>query len=146
MPFLEDNNVSLLIVGNKGWGNNGFESMCLSDNIQFTGYINIEDLVKLYNVVDLFICPSLNEGFGMPILEAISCGCPIITAHNSAMVELGSNFGTTIIGWDKKTWISSILKVLDNPNDFIPVEGHKLSKYNWCNISFNFKRYIIDCE
>ena len=144
MPFLDDNCISLLIVGNKGWGNNGFESKYLSSNIHFTGYINTQDLVKLYNVVDLFICTSLNEGFGMPILEAISCGCPIITAHNSAMIELGSNFGTTVIGWDKKTWISSILKVLDNPNDFITVKGHKLSKYNWCNISFDFKRYIID--
>ena len=130
MPFLDDNCISLLIVGNKGWGNNGFESKYLSSNIHFTGYINTQDLVKLYNVVDLFICTSLNEGFGMPILEAISCGCPIITAHNSAMIELGSNFGTTVIGWDKKTWISSILKVLDNPNDFITVKGHKLSKYN----------------
>jgi glycosyltransferase involved in cell wall biosynthesis len=118
MPFLEDSNVSLLIVGNKGWGNSGFEFQYASSNIHFTGYINSEDLVKLYNVVDLFICPSINEGFGMPILEAISCGCPVITAHNSAMIELGSNFGTTVIGWDKKTWIYALLKILDNPNNF----------------------------
>ena len=53
-----------------------------------TGFIDNDDLPELYNAADIFIFPSLHETFGMPILEAMSCGCPVITSNVSSMPEI----------------------------------------------------------
>lgn len=56
--------------------------------IIFTGYIGDEDLVKLYNAAKLFVYPSMYEGFGLPPLEAMSCGCPAIGSDSSSIPEV----------------------------------------------------------
>ncbi|MGH1573403.1 glycosyltransferase family 4 protein [Methylobacterium sp. P31] len=58
------------------------------DDIIFTGFVPEEDLIGLYNLCDLFVFPSLHEGFGLPALEAMACGAPTIGADNSSIVEV----------------------------------------------------------
>lgn len=53
------------------------------------GFVSTEDLVKIYNLATVFIMPSLYEGFGLPVLEAMSCGCPVITAKAGSLPEVG---------------------------------------------------------
>jgi glycosyltransferase involved in cell wall biosynthesis len=60
----------------------------IADRVLLTGFVPDEDLVLLYQAAELFVFPSLYEGFGLPIAEAIACGAPVVAANNSAMKEL----------------------------------------------------------
>ena len=64
--------------------------------IILTGYIKDEDLPKLYSNALMFIYPSLYEGFGLPVLEAMKCGCPVITSNTSSLPEVIGNAGIKI--------------------------------------------------
>lgn len=59
-----------------------------AEDIIFTGFVSDNDLVALYNLCKLFVFPSLYEGFGMPLLEAMSCGAPVIAGNNSSLPEV----------------------------------------------------------
>ena len=58
------------------------------DEVVLTGYVSDDDLVNLYNLCKLFIFPSWYEGFGLPVLEAMSCGAPVIAGHSSSLPEV----------------------------------------------------------
>lgn len=60
----------------------------LYNDIVFTGFVSEEDLVKFYSTCDLFLFPSLYEGLGLPVLEAMACGAPVIGGNNSSIKEL----------------------------------------------------------
>jgi glycosyltransferase involved in cell wall biosynthesis len=62
-----------------------------ADRIHFTGFVNDEDLLHLYNAADLFVFPSFYEGFGLPILEAQACGCAVACSNTSAMPEVADS-------------------------------------------------------
>lgn len=64
------------------------QQLGLRDRVQLTGWISHEDLPAVYNLADLFAFPSLYEGFGIPLLEAMACGCPIVTATTCAPPEV----------------------------------------------------------
>ena len=53
-----------------------------------TGYVSDEDLIAFYNLCDAFVFPSLYEGFGLPVLEAMQCGAPVLGANNSSIAEI----------------------------------------------------------
>ncbi|WP_334187503.1 glycosyltransferase, partial [Noviherbaspirillum sp.] len=57
-------------------------------DVVFTGFVTEDDLVALYNMTSLFVFPSLHEGFGLPVLEAMSCGVPVIGANTSSIPEV----------------------------------------------------------
>ncbi len=59
-----------------------------ADEVILTGYVPEDDLVSLYNLCDAFVFPSLYEGFGLPVLEAMRCGAPVLGADNSSIAEL----------------------------------------------------------
>jgi len=82
----------LVIAGGKGWLYEGIfdtaRRLQLGSDVHFAGFIADEDLPALYNLADLFAFPTLYEGFGLPALEAMACGTPVVTAGNSCMPEL----------------------------------------------------------
>lgn len=63
----------------------------LADDIVLSGYVPNSVLPLVYNAATLFLCPSLRESFGLPILEAMACGTPVITSSSSAMPEVAGN-------------------------------------------------------
>ena len=79
--------LNLVIVGKFGWG----ERITPVKGVKLLGFIPDEDLSCLYSDAKMFIYPSLYEGFGLPILEAMACGCPVITSNVSSMPELGGD-------------------------------------------------------
>lgn len=60
----------------------------IADDLVFTGGIPLEETVHFYRAADVFVYPSLNETFGLPILEAMACGCPVVTSDTSSMPEI----------------------------------------------------------
>ncbi|MBU2628449.1 MAG: glycosyltransferase family 4 protein [Proteobacteria bacterium] len=81
----------LLIVGRKGWLLDHIRDIPkqYARDIIFKGYVSNEELVVLYQQAKLFIYPSMYEGFGLPVLEAMACGCPVITNNCSSIPEVG---------------------------------------------------------
>jgi glycosyltransferase involved in cell wall biosynthesis len=81
----------LVIAGKEGWLMNDFFSFIkaagLGDLICFTGYLGDEDLRALYSSCSVFVYPSLYEGFGLPPLEAMACGAPVISSQVPAIIE-----------------------------------------------------------
>jgi len=85
----------LVIIGKKGWLYNQIfelvDQLKLKTDIIFTGYLSDQDLISFYQQAFAFIHPSLYEGFGIPLLEAMSYGCPVISSFSSSLPEIGGN-------------------------------------------------------
>jgi len=82
----------LVIAGGKGWLYEAIfrevERLSLEERVLFLGYVPEEDLPALYNLADLFVFPSFYEGFGLPPLEAMACGTPVVVSDISSMPEV----------------------------------------------------------
>lgn len=80
----------LILVGGAGWLNSDiYERMArLQEHVRPLGYVSDEELALLYNLASLFVYPSWYEGFGLPVLEAMACGCPVLTSDQSALPEV----------------------------------------------------------
>ncbi len=82
----------LVIVGKKGWLYEGFfrrlTQLGLENEVIFPGYVPDEDLPGFYGGAELFAFPSLYEGFGLPVLEAMACGAPVVTSDTSSLPEV----------------------------------------------------------
>lgn len=82
---------NLVIAGRKGWLVDDLFAEIESQhskNIFVTGFVNDDDLPYLYNMADIFVFPSLYEGFGLPPLEAMACGCSVISSDAASMPEI----------------------------------------------------------
>ena len=90
----------LVIAGRKGWLYDGLfkqiEELKLGRDVIFTDFVPDEDLVALYNGASLFVYPSLYEGFGLPPLEAMACGCPVVTSNTSSLPEVVGDAGLMV--------------------------------------------------
>ncbi len=80
-------------------------------NIHFTGFIDDCDLAAIYSGAIGFIFPSLYEGFGLPLLEAMQCGCPVISSNTSSMPEVVGEAGFLISPTDRDVLCESIIKL-----------------------------------
>lgn len=87
----------------------------LDNNVIFTGYVDDSMLPILYNGCEAFIYPSLYEGFGLPPLEAMSCGAPVITSNTTSIPEVVSDCGVLINPHSKDSLSKAIVRVINNP-------------------------------
>ena len=128
----------LVIVGKKGWRYNDIFEVVKALNLQkdviFTGYVPKEDLVKFYNLADVFVYPSIYEGFGLPPLEAMACGCPVIASNTSSLPEVVGNAGILINPYNIDSLAKAIYDVLTNDGlrDELSKKGLKRAKlFSW---------------
>ncbi len=110
--------LKLIIVGNKESIQipliSEIEKMDLKNEVYFPGYIAPADLVYFYNLAEVFIFPSLYEGFGLPVLEAMACGCPVITSNISALPEVVGDAAILVNPYSVEEISAAMEKVLTN--------------------------------
>jgi glycosyltransferase involved in cell wall biosynthesis len=82
--------LGLVIVGRTGWKSEALQGELRRDakDVVLTGFVPQADLVALYNMAEIFVLPSLYEGFGFPPLEAMACGCPVIASNRGSLPEV----------------------------------------------------------
>ncbi|MCX5850082.1 MAG: glycosyltransferase family 1 protein [Deltaproteobacteria bacterium] len=109
----------LVITGRKGWGyDNIFDELSnassLKERIIYTGYAANENLAALYSGAIAFAFPSFYEGFGLPPLEAMQCGVPVITSNTSSLPEVVGDAGIIISPEDGDALCQSMLEIYRN--------------------------------
>lgn len=110
--------VGLVLAGGKGWLDDSIyrkvQELSLLDDITFTGYVSEEDLPILYNMATGFVYPSLYEGFGLPPLEAMACGVPVITSNVSSLPEVVGDAGIMVDPYNVEELGDAIVRVVSS--------------------------------
>lgn len=130
--------VKLVIVGKKGWDYDDiFQNVIqlgLEDDIIFTGYVSGEELPLLYNSSTITVFPTLYEGFGLPALEAMACGSPLIASDTSSLPEVVGEAGILINPYDVGMMAEKIDMLLSDPilrYDLVAKGFEQAAKFNW---------------
>ncbi|AAK80853.1 glycosyltransferase involved in cell wall biosynthesis [Clostridium acetobutylicum] len=110
----------------------------ISNEVIFTGYIGERFLPVFYNACELFVYPSLYEGFGLPVLEAMSCKTPVVTSNISSIPEIAGDSAVLINPLDTSELRDAILNILEDSKlkQKLSIEGFNRSrKFSWKNTS-----------
>lgn len=109
--------VHLVIAGGAGWKNSEVrptvEELGLSDQVHFIGYVPEQDLPALYSLASVFAYPSLAEGFGLPVLEAMQCGTPVLTSNVSALPEVAGQAALFVCPTDSEAIAQGLTCLLE---------------------------------
>jgi glycosyltransferase involved in cell wall biosynthesis len=132
------NKFKLIIAGGKGWGREDvsllIRQLKLSENVLLLGYVSEETLATLYKHATLLAMPSLYEGFGLPIIEAMHFGTPVLTSNVSSMKEIAMDAAVLVDPLDVNSISDGLILVLQ---DFrlqrqLSQNGLKrASEFNW---------------
>jgi glycosyltransferase involved in cell wall biosynthesis len=102
----------LVCVGPYGWSSNDLEGhikkLGIEQAVHFTGYLPFEHLPAIYNLGDFFVFPSLYEGFGLPVVEAMASGLPVLTSNSSSLGEIAGDAAVTIDPTDTDAMIAAM--------------------------------------
>lgn len=130
--------ISLVLVGQKGWQSENIYKLAQQDSlagkVRFLGRVPDEDLAGLYGGAIALTYPSLFEGFGLPILEASSCGCPVITSNTSSMPEVAGRAGILVDPLNSEEITEAMLKLYTNDifrNNLIDKGYINLKRFDW---------------
>jgi len=131
-------NIFLVIAGYKGWLTKPFfrmlNELSISKKVLLLGYVDEEDLPALYNLAKIFVFPSIYEGFGIPPLEAMACGTPVIASNASSIPEIVGDSAILVDPYDEKILANEIMNLLKD-NDWqkeLSEKGLKRAKlFSW---------------
>ena len=108
----------LVCVGPYGWSSRDLSGriarLGLNGFVHFTGYARFEDLPAIYNLGDFFVFPSLYEGFGLPVVEAMASGIPVITSSTSSLGEIAGDAAATIDPTNTDALADAIVRLADD--------------------------------
>ncbi len=108
----------LVIGGGRGWLYEDIDAtiaeLGLAEQVRLVGFVDDADLPALYAGADLFAFPSLYEGFGIPILEAMGCGTPVVTADNSSLPEVAGDAALLVDPLDIEALADALWRVIDD--------------------------------
>jgi len=108
----------LVIVGGAGWLFEPVRALVdeldLAGDVHFTGYVPAADLPPLYSGAACFLLPSLYEGFGFTVLEAMACGAPVVCSNVSSLPEVVGHAALTVSPHDEEALLAAVQRVLQN--------------------------------
>lgn len=120
-----EKNLQLLIVGHK------YIDINVSEGVIFTGHVEKDDLPHLYSAAETFLYPSLYEGFGLPILESMSCGTPVVTSNRSSMKEVAANAAVLVDPENVNDIVAGLISCMKNKNKWSELGSKRVIKFSW---------------
>lgn len=106
----------LVLAGSKGWLYEAIfeaaDSSGLKHDIVFTGFVDDADLPALYAAADVFALPSRYEGFGIPVVEAMACGTPVVCSNNSSLPEAAGDAALTVPATDEEALAAALRRLI----------------------------------
>ena len=128
--------LKFVIVGGKGWKYDNIMKLIesMGTDIIITGYIDEEDKVPIYKLAQIFVFPSLYEGFGMPILEAMAAKTPVITSNISSMPEVAGNAGMLVDPFNENEIFEAYKKILSDDElkkEMVQKGLEQAKKFEW---------------
>lgn len=130
--------LQLVLLGGKGWMFDEIyrrvETLGLRDQVRFTGYVPDADLPFWYNAATLFVFPSIYEGFGMPVVEAMACGTPVVAANTSSIPEAAGDAASLFPPQDAEQLADRMLGVLQDEALLIKMQAMGLQQarqFSW---------------
>jgi glycosyltransferase involved in cell wall biosynthesis len=109
---LDDPDTKLVIAGGRGWGDD--QKREYGDKVQWLGYVGSDELKSLYQRAAVVAYPSLYEGFGLPVLEAMTLGCPVITSNVSSLPEVAGDAAILVDPQSESAIADAIRRMLDD--------------------------------
>ena len=129
---------SLVLAGKKGWMYNSIfekvKQLGIENKVVFTGYVLENEVPILMHGANIFIFPSLYEGFGMPVIEAMSCGTPVITSNTTSLDEISGDAAIKVNPYNVDEITNAMEKLLveEEVSNKYRVKGvEHASKYTW---------------
>lgn len=111
--------VGLVLAGAPGWKSGGVTDFIrtygLDEDVRITGYLSSEDIAALYSGAAAFVLPSLYEGFGLPPLEAMACGAPVIVSNGGSLPEVVGDAAIVLPPDDAEGYRREMTRVLSSP-------------------------------
>ena len=136
----KENSALLAIAGGKGWlyeeTQRVVTELKLEDKVRFLGRISDLELISLYSLADVFAFPSFFEGFGMPPLEAMACGAPVITSNTSSLPEVTGDAAILVDPHDTHALANAIARLLGDEQlqEDLRQKGYlQAQQYTWSN-------------
>jgi glycosyltransferase involved in cell wall biosynthesis len=136
------NEFELVIAGGKGWLYDDIfaEAEKFKGRVRFLGFVPDDDLPALYSGASVFAYPSLYEGFGLPLLEAMACGTPTVASNISCLPEVAADAAVTVSPYHPESIAAGIRAALANRSDLIEKGFARASQFKWQNSA----RQLID--
>ena len=110
---------NLVLVGNRGWSDASvlasIERLGLTGVVRVLGYAPTADLVALYNLAEVVAFPSLYEGFGLPVVEAMACGTPVVTSPNGSLAEIAGGAAELVDPRHIESIAAGLVRVVADP-------------------------------
>ena len=110
--------VPLVVAGRLGWLYDGFltkiRSLGLENLVLLPGFVPDDDLPALYTAAEAFVYPSMYEGFGIPVLEAMGCGTPVLCSNASSLPEVAGDGGILLPPGDPAAWAEAISRLMES--------------------------------
>lgn len=123
----------LLIAGQKGWMSDDIYKLAqkLKNRVKFLGYVPDKKLPALYRGARALLFPSLFEGFGLPILEAQACGCPVLTSNISSMPEVAGSGAIFVNPYDIDDIVRGMEQLTVNSEQLIKAGFENVKRFSW---------------
>lgn len=128
----------LVIVGGRGWKDapifQAVRDLRLNDHVLFAGNVGLYDLRWLYNACRFYLNPSLYEGFGLPLLEAMACGAPALVAATSSLPEIGGDAAQYVPPLEPDAWADAIADLWeddDRRNELSRLGRARAQRFSW---------------
>jgi glycosyltransferase involved in cell wall biosynthesis len=146
-----DEDIKLVLAGKKGWLYDSIFNLVseygLENNVVFTDYVDDSDKPALYQGAEIFLFPSLYEGFGIPVAEAMASRTPVITSNSSSLPEVAGDSAIITEPLDYRKISESIKKILRDSNirqKMIENGIKQVEKFNWDDSAEKLRKIYID--
>lgn len=130
--------LKLVLSGKENFFWNKIKSLTNSKNIIFTGEISDKVLVAFYKSASLYVFPSFEEGFGIPLIEALACGCPVVSSSLSSLPEIGGDCCVYFDPYDKVDMLEKIKGTYQDSklrSALIKKGLDKVLEFSWMNLA-----------